>query len=88
MTPKPSTFQTTEKMIAYVEVSASTPSHNTGWSMTPRSCSILLTRPKRGLNSQYHSRLELPRPITTGINTTPRVKRLSVVLSDVRSAIR
>ena len=40
------------------------------------------------LNSQYHSRLDTPSPITTGMNTTVRVIRRSGVLAEVSSASR
>ena len=69
-------------MIAQVDVSASTPSHRIGLSMRPRSSRALLIRPNVGLNSQYHSRLDTPRPMTTGMNTTVRVIRRSGVLGD------
>ena len=75
--PKPMTFQVTEPMIAHVERSASTPSHRTGSSMSPMSSRNRLTSPNSGLNSQYHSRLETPRPMTTGMKIIVRVTRWS-----------
>ena len=41
-----------------------------------------MTRPKSVLNSQYHSRLDTPSPITTGMNTTVRVTRRSGEFAD------
>ena len=65
-----------------------TPSQRIGSSMIPRSCKAALINPKRGLNSQYHNRLETPRPITTGMNTTARVNRRTPVFVASRRARR
>ena len=86
--PNPMTFQLTEAMMAIIERSASTPSHSTGLSITPRSCRALLTRPKSVLNSQYQSRLDTPRPITTGMNTVVRVSRRMREFREVSRASR
>ena len=75
-------------MIAHSDVVGVTPSHRIGSSMIPRSSRAALIRPKRGLNSQYHSRLEAPRPMTTGMNTTPRVNRRGRVFVASRRASR
>jgi hypothetical protein len=86
--PKPITFHTTEAMMARLDRSASTPSQTTGWSTRPMSSRARLIRPKSVLNSQYHSRLDTPRPMTTGVNTTVRVTRRSGELVEVSSARR
>jgi hypothetical protein len=44
--------------------------------------------PEVGLNSQYHSRLDTPRPMTTGMNTTVRVNRRIGEFDAVSSASR
>ena len=56
--------------------------------MMPRSCSTVLMSPKSVLNSQYHSRLDTPSPMTTGVNSTVRVTRRSGVLPAVSNASR
>ena len=50
--------------------------------------SAWLISPNVGLNSQYQSRLDTPRPMTTGMKTTVRVNRRSGVLSATSSASR
>jgi len=82
------TFQLTEAMMARLDRSASTPSHRTGLEMIPRSIRALLMGPKSALNSQYQSRLETPRPITTGMNTVVRVSRRRGERSTVSRASR
>ena len=81
------TFQVTEAMIANVDRSALTPSQRIGSSIAPMSVRNLLMSPYRGLKSQYHRKLDAPRPMTTGRNTTARVKRLTVELRAVSRAM-
>ena len=75
-------------MIARLDRSASTPSHSTGSETSPTSCRNRLTKPKSVLNSQYHSRLDTPSPMTTGMNSTVRVTRRIRVLPEVSNASR
>ena len=57
--------------------------------MSPSPSAPLLTKPKSVLNSQYHSRLDTPSPMTTGMNTTVRVNlRSGVSWTTVSSASR
>ena len=86
--PKPMTFHTTDAVMARLDRSASTPSHSTGLDISPRSSRIRFTRPKSVLNSQYQSRFDTPRPITTGMNTTVRVILRSGVFCAVSRASR
>ena len=83
--PKPSTFQVIEMTTAQKARSALT-NQTIGWAMTRKSVMSLLSRPTCSSNSQNHKRLELLSPMTTGRKTMVRVRRLSGVLSAVRSA--
>ena len=56
--------------------------------MSPTSASALLMSPNVGSNSQYHSRLDTPRPMTTGTKTIARVVRRSGVLGATSKASR
>ena len=87
--PKPSTFQVTDAMIAHgraVGVDAEPEDRLVDEPEVHRGA--LLMNPNVGLNSQYHSRLETPRPMTTGTKTTARVNRRSGVLVATSRASR
>ena len=77
--PKPSTFQTIETMTAQVERSASAPNQSDRLVDDAEVDQGPVDEAEVELNSQYQSRLDTPRPMTTGTKTTARVKRRSGV---------